>query len=112
MKRILLGTLVFCGIGYFFYDSLTDAVNNCGELEAVTRSAILAAKSCRVDQDCLLLGLPCPYECLNPIRGDAKPQVLSALNDYNKNCLAMCPDCPKDSSSKVACKNQQCTLIR
>ena len=112
MKRILFGTLTFCGIGYLFCDSLMNAVSNCAELEVVIRSEIAAADSCSVDQDCLLLALPCPYDCLNPIRRDAKPQVIAALNEYNKSCLAMCPDCPKDDTSKVACVNQRCTKVR
>ena len=88
------------------------AVNNCAALEAATRSEIAAAESCRVDQDCLLLALACPYECLNPIRRDAKSKVIAALEEYNKSCLAMCPDCPKDRTSKVACVNQRCTRVR
>ena len=112
MKRILVGTLTFFGLGYFIYVSLMNTVSNCAELEASTRSEIAAAESCNVDQDCLLLALTCPYECLNPIRRDAKSEVIAALKEYNKSCLAMCPDCPRDDTSKVACINQRCTKVR
>ena len=112
MKRILVGIFIFCGIGYFIYASLMSSVDNCVELEAATKSEISAAESCSVDQDCLLLALTCPYECLNPIRRDAKQKVIAALKEYNESCLAMCPDCPKDDNSKVACINQRCTKVR
>ena len=111
MKKILIGALFFCGLGYFIHASFMSTASNCAELEATTRAEIAASQSCENDQDCLLLVLTCPYECLNPIRKDAKLAVMAALNNYNKSCLAMCPDCPKDDTSKVACISQRCTKV-
>ncbi len=113
MRKILLPILALAGLGYFFYSSLMGAVNNCEKLEAATLEAITAASAgCSSDQDCTLLPLTCPYDCLTPMMRSAKPQVVAALDEYMASCMAMCPDCPKERSAKAVCINSRCAVTR
>ena len=84
--------------------------DNCKALELAVEETIAASRQCAVDSDCMVQGFNCPFECFQAVSKQDSNTIISAVGDYNKQCMFNCPACPEASSSRARCVAGLCSL--
>lgn len=95
-------------VGYIKFVGFSNA-SRCGAEEVRLKEHLATLRSCSEDSDCLAMPLQCPFPCYVPIHEQHRLSVSIAMTGFQKECLHLCPDCPKQLP-RVQCISGLCEL--
>ncbi len=81
----------------------------CQNLQNEALARIDRSKQCETDADCTILRLSCPFECETAINRTSHDGVMEAVRSFTRDCMLVCPECPKGLLSKPRCRQGLCS---
>lgn len=111
IKVVLLWVLGIAGFIIFVKMNLLSQTGKCSSLQKTALSEIEKLKICATDYECTFLRLSCPFDCFTPINSKYTNQALTHVNKYNKECMMVCPLCPKKVNQALKCIEGKCTAV-
>ena len=110
MKKPLLW---ICGIALFVvavkYVGFSQA-GNCSALAQGIQAELRGYASCQADEECTFVRLNCPFDCFTPVHRDRVDEAMNAASPYQRSCLMVCPECPKEFPRRVRCASGRCIV--
>jgi hypothetical protein len=103
MKRFAVWLLVILGFVAFVKFSLLSHSETCQKLEVEAKSRLHELAVCQTDSDCTFVRLSCPYDCVTALHRNSVDPAMTLVSNYNKNCMMVCPECPKFDPGPIRC---------
>ena len=108
MKKVLIVVLCIAGFWALIKYSLFTHAERCTELESEVRTTLSTLQSCNSDSDCDWIRLSCPFDCQTIVARSGIDQALAAYGKYTRECMFVCPECPKPTPLRPRCVTNRC----
>lgn len=110
LLTVVLSLAFLVLIGLYTRHTLVSHAADCRALEAATKERLAGSTTCTADTECTRIKFSCPFDCNTPVRRDLVDESLSAVSAYNKSCMMVCPDCPKEVQGVPRCAEGRCII--
>lgn len=85
---------------------------DCAQREADLAARLEAPQSCRVDADCALTRLECPFECINSVSTSLLDELVGEERTFQQQCRRCESSCPQELTKwRAACVRQRCIVL-
>lgn len=108
MRKIAVWTLGVIGFAILVFYMKSSQVELCAETAISTKAALAELATCSQDSECTSISLSCPFDCKTPVRRDRVFEAMAAVSKYQKDCMMICPDCPKVIPGVTSCHQGRC----
>ena len=90
---------------------IEDAGLSCSVLKREIRGLLASARACNSDEDCVFVGLGCPFGCRQAINRDHRTSILSHAVLYQKSTCSNCENICAPQIGESLCDQGQCRMV-
>lgn len=108
MKKALIWILGIAGFVLVVKYVLLSHAGECQRLQTEISDKLKNLAVCEQDSDCSVSSFSCPFSCETALNRANVSEAVQQVGVYNKQCMMVCPECPKLVTARAVCENGFC----